>query len=46
MIDESSLRTMAQAELDLDLKRGRNSNANLKKIMARVNSDSWFDWQI
>jgi hypothetical protein len=36
---------MAQAELELDLKRGRNSNANLKNFMARWNSESGFDLQ-
>jgi hypothetical protein len=36
---------MAQAELELDLKRGRNSNANLKNFMSRVNSETKFDWQ-
>jgi hypothetical protein len=37
---------MAQAELKLDLKWGRNLNANLKNFMDRVNSKMWFDLQI
>jgi glutaredoxin-related protein len=36
---------MAQAEMDLDLKRGRNSNANLTNFMALVNSKYEFDQQ-
>jgi hypothetical protein len=37
---------MAQTELELDSKQKRDSNANLKIFMARLNSETEFDWQI